>query len=350
MREIGSDVRRWQGRGEALAVATVVATRRSAPRPVGAKLAVSETGELAGSVSAGCVENDVASVAREVLAERRPRLLTYGIADDLALGIGLPCGGELDVFVERWGSPALDGLLEAAERNEAATRVAVVEGEPLGADALLLPTGEPLGGEGLDLAALDGRLEGARSTLLEVGRQTLFVDVLAPPPRLVVFGAVDLAEQLCRLARVLGWRTFVADPRAGLATRDRVPSADELLVAWPEEALEALGPDASTAVVVLTHDDKLDVPALTGAVATDAFYVGALGSRRSQERRREQLLDAGVDERDLERLSGPVGLDVGAESPAETAVSIFGEILACRSGRDGGRLKVGSGRIHAGTA
>ena len=171
--------------------------------------------------------------------------------------------------------------------------------------------------------------------------------MLGPPPRLLIFGAVDLAEELCRAAKGLGWRTVVTDARARFATAERVPSADELVVAWPEEALERFAPDERTAVVVLTHEDRWDVPALAGALGTGAFYVGALGSRRTQERRRERLLETGVSEEQLERLSGPAGLDLGAGTPAETALSILGEILAVRAGRDGGRLRASSERIHA---
>jgi xanthine dehydrogenase accessory factor len=174
--------------------------------------------------------------------------------------------------------------------------------------------------------------------------------VLAPPPRLLVFGAVDTAEALCAAAKLLGWRTIVADARGRFATKERVPSADALVVAWPDEALAQIRPDHDTAVVVLTHDDRFDVPALAGALATDAFYIAALGSRRNQERRRELLEAAGVGEDDLERIAGPAGLDLGAESPAETALSILAEALARRSGRRGGPLKESTGRIHVGGA
>ncbi len=175
----------------------------------------------------------------------------------------------------------------------------------------------------------------------------MFADVFGPPPRLLVFGAVDTAEELCRAAKRLGWRTIVADARGKFATAERIPSADELLVAWPEEALEKVHPDHHTAVVVLTHEDKFDVPALTGALATEAFYVGALGSRRNQDRRRELLLEEGVPAEQLDRIAGPCGLDIGAGTPAETAVSILGEILARRAGREGGSLREAKGRIHA---
>jgi xanthine dehydrogenase accessory factor len=182
--------------------------------------------------------------------------------------------------------------------------------------------------------------------MVEHEDRRVFADVFAPPPRLLVFGAVDTAEALCAAAKQLGWTTIVADARSRFATRERLPSADEIIVAWPAEALAQVQPDARTAMVVLTHDEKFDVPALQGALATEAFYVGALGSRRAQATRRERLREAGVAESDLERVAGPCGLDIGAESPPETALSILAEMLATRAGREGGRLREAGGTIH----
>ena len=324
MRELAESIQRWRSRGDRVALATVVATRRSAPRPVGAKLAISERGELQGSVSGGCVESDVAVQAAEVIAEGTPRLLTYGITDDMAWNVGLPCGGEIDVFVERFEG-------ELPESDEPAVSVTVLEGERAGERRLL---------------SLDAVEPGA-SRVVELDGETVFAEMLGPPPRVVVIGAIDTAEELCRAAKSLGWHTVVTDPRPALTTRERLPSPDELLVAWPDEALEQLAPDRDTAVVVLTHEERLDVPALTSALEAEAFYVGAIGSRRTQAKRRERLLEAGVAEEQLERLSGPAGLDLGAQTPAETAVSILSEILAVRAGRSGGRLREGSGRIHS---
>ncbi len=193
----------------------------------------------------------------------------------------------------------------------------------------------------------DDLIRAGHRRVVELEGRRLFADVFGPPPRLLVYGAVDTADALCAAARGLGWHTIAADARARFATPERLPNADEVIVAWPEETLAQVQPDHATAIVVLTHDDKFDVPMLAGALTTDAFYVGALGSRRNQERRRERLLEAGVDESALDRISGPAGLDVGAHSPAETALSILAEIMAVRAGRDGGRLKESSGRIHA---
>jgi xanthine dehydrogenase accessory factor len=323
MDEALSKAARWRENGKRVALATVVATRRSAPRPVGSKLAVSDQGELAGSVSGGCVESDVVLAAQEVLEGAPPRLVTYGITDDMALGIGLPCGGEIDVFVE-----------ELAEEERPDVMLTVVAGEGIG---------ERLHDPELEQAA---RRRG-RSHAFPLEERTVFADVQAPPPRLFVYGAVDTAEALCRAAKLLGWRTVVADARASFATAERIPSADELLVAWPDEALAQVQPDVDTAVLVLTHDDKFDLPLVEAVLRSDAFYVGWLGSRRNQERRRGLLLERGLDEDDLDRIAGPAGLDVGADTPAETALSMLAEILAVRAGRAGGRLRESRHRIHA---
>jgi len=323
MENVLTQAGRWRELGRKVAVATVVATRSSAPRPIGSKLAVSESGELAGSVSGGCVESDVVLAAQEVLAGGEPRLITYGITDEMAFGVGLPCGGEIDVFVEE---------LTEAERPDVTLTV--------------------VGGEGVGERLHDAELEQearrrGRSHVLELEDRVVFADVEAPPTRLFVYGAVDTAEALCRAAKLLGWQTVVADARASFATPERIPSADELLVTWPEEAIAAVDPDLGSAVIVLTHDDKFDLPLIRAALASDAFYIGWIGSRRNQERRRGLLRDEGVADDELDRISGPAGLDIGADTPAETAVSMLGEILATRAGRPGGRLKDAKTRIHA---
>jgi xanthine dehydrogenase accessory factor len=335
MRELLSDLERWRAQGERVALARVVATRRSAPRPIGSKLAISEGGELAGSVSGGCVENEVYEAAREVLRGGEPRLLTYGISDDLALSVGLPCGGEIDVWVDE-PDPAL--LARLAEVVRADGRAVVLTDLEDGAQRFV-PHGED--------PRADELIRGGHSTIVTLDGRRIFADVFGPPPRLLVYGAVDTADALCAAAKGLGWHTIVGDARGKFATRERIPNADELIVAWPEETLAQVQPDHATAIVVLTHDDKFDVPLLAGALASDAFYIGALGSRRNQERRRERLAEAGVAEHALERISGPAGLDIGAQSPAETAVSILAEMMAVRAGREGGQLKSASGRIHA---
>ena len=227
----------------------------------------------------------------------------------------------------------------------------VLEGAEAGRKLLVSEDGEAVGDASPDLATYaEDVLRQGRNRLLDVEGTRVFAEWYGPPPRLFVYGAVDTAEALCAAAKLLGWRTIVADARAKFATTERLPSADELIVEWPDQALAQVEPDHHTAVVVLTHDDKFDEPALVGALATDAFYIGALGSRRNQERRRERLLEAGVSEEQLERISGPCGLDVGADSPEETALSILSEALAVRAGRSGGRLRESPKRIHAETA
>jgi len=275
----------WRAAGEDVAIATVIATRRSAPRPLGSKLAVTRSGRLYGSVSGGCVEADVAEHCRAVLDGELPRVVSYGIADDEAWSVGLPCGGEIDVFLEPYqGEPAIDR----------GTSYVVVAGEDAGrrwTDKTRTRTG------------------------LE---ENVFAESVGPPPRLVAVGAGDIAEALCALARPLGWRTVVVDPRAGLATRERVPSADELLVAWPDE----IEIDQETALVSLVHEERIDIPALRRGVEGGAFFVGALGARRAQEKRAEQLGELAAS------VHGPVGLDLGGETPAEIALEILGELLA----------------------
>jgi xanthine dehydrogenase accessory factor len=236
-------------------------------------------------------------------------------------------------------------LLALARSDERAVLFTVVHGPEPGAKLLvLLDRDETLGDAPLALEALAPEIR--RNGLHEHAGLTVFAELYGPPPRLVVVGAVDTAEALCAAAKLLGWRTICIDARAVFATPERIPSADELVVAWPDEALARVAPDHGTAVVVLTHDLKFDVPALQAALRTDAFYVGAIGSRRTQAQRRERLLETGVTEAELARVHGPAGLDVGADSPAETAYSILAEALAVRAGRPGTRLQESPGRIH----
>ena len=239
-----------------------------------------------------------------------------------------------------------DALLALARGDERAVLFTVVEGErDVGRKLLVLTDrGEVVGDDPDGLAPLAADVR--RNGLLEHNGLKVFAEVFGPPPRLVVVGAVDTAEALCAAARALGWHTVCVEARALYATAKRMPSADEIVVDWPEPAFEQLALDRDTAVVVLTHDDKFDIPALGAALRTDAFYVGALGSRRAQAKRRERLLEAGVTEAQLARLRGPAGLDIGAESPAETAVSILAEVLALRAGRLGGALLESTARIH----
>ncbi len=241
----------------------------------------------------------------------------------------------------------LERLLELRTSGERAILFTALDGDRAGAKLLALESGETLGDAPPELASHTGELlRRGRNRLLDLPGGRVFCEVYGPPPRLVVYGAVDTAESLCRAAKLLGWTTIVADARGKFATAERIPSADELIVEWPEEAFARIGLDHATAVVVLTHDDKFDVPALKAALASEAFYIGALGSRRNQERRRERLLEAGIEEDALARIAGPCGLDIGADSNEETAVSILAEALAARAGREGGPLRTAKQRIH----
>ena len=289
MDDVLAKAEEWRAAGEDVAIATVVATRRSAPRPLGSKLAVTRSGRMFGSVSGGCVEADVAERCQAVLDGEVASVVSYGIEDEQAWTVGLPCGGEIDVFLEPFaGSPTL----------ARGTSYVVVEGDGVGER---WEADEP-----------------ARTGLREEAGRSVFVEAIGPPPRLVAVGAGDIAEALCALARPLGWRTVVVDPRAGLATRERVPSADEVIVAWPDE----IEVDAGTALVSLVHEERIDLPALRRGVEGGAFYVGALGSKRTQAKRAEQLGEV------AEQVRGPVGLNLGGETPAEIALEIIAEVLA----------------------
>jgi xanthine dehydrogenase accessory factor len=346
MRDVLEAVRTWTGEGRSVALGTVVGVKRSAPRPPGAKMAVASSGELHGAVSGGCVEGAVVQVAEEVLRGGSPRLLRFGIADEEAWEVGLPCGGEIDVWVEEYGSAEQEAFAALAEADGRGALVTDVE---TGRRMLFSEDGGEVGSLGsverdaLARVHADDLMWAERSEL----RDGLFVDATFPAPRLIVFGAIDFAAQLCTLARTSGWRPFVVDPRTRFATAERFPDAVEVVAAWPEQAFEQLGGiDRATSIAVLTHDPKLDDAALTIALRSPAAYVGAMGSRRAQEKRRERLLAQGMTEEELARLSAPVGLDLGAITPEETALSIMAEVVAVRRGHAGGRLREARGRIH----
>jgi xanthine dehydrogenase accessory factor len=346
MRDVLDEVTSWTQRGDRIALATVVDVQRSAPRAPGAKMAVNDKGEIAGGVSGGCVEGAVVEIAEGVMRGDPPQLVHFGIADSDAWDVGLPCGGEIDVWVQLYESGRFTDVTREGGR---AAEVTLIEGARPGAKLLVEADGATSGS--LGAPELDDEAARAAGELIWTDtserRGNLFVDVSAPAPRLMLFGAVDIAAPLCALARDAGWRPYVVDPRARFATADRFPDALEVIVAWPEEAFARLGGiDPATSIVVLTHDPKLDDAALTIALRSQARFIGAMGSRRAQASRRERLLAAGMTDEDLERLSAPVGLDLGAIAREETALSILAEVVASRHGRDGGRLAAGRGRIH----
>ena len=346
MNDVLTELSNWTARGDRTALATVVDTQRSAPRPVGAKMAVNEYGEVAGGVSGGCVEGAVVEIADRVMQGDTPQLVHFGIPDSDAWDVGLPCGGEIDVWVQAY---APGRFAEIARAGGRAAEVTLMEGAAPGAKLLIEADGARLGT--LGAPELDDEAVRVADELLwtdtSARRGALFVDVVAPPPRLIMFGAVDLAGHLCTLARDAGWRPYVVDPRARFATPERFPDAVEVIAAWPEEALARLGGvDPATSIAVLTHDPKLDDAVLEIALRSPARFVGAMGSRRAQAKRRERLLALGFADEELERMSAPLGLDLGAVSGEETALSILSEIVAARHGREGGRLAKVKGRIH----
>jgi xanthine dehydrogenase accessory factor len=346
MKDVITEVTDWTERGDRVALATVVAVNRSAPRAPGSKMAVNEHGEIAGGVSGGCVEGAVVELAEQVMRGEEPRLVHFGIADSEAWEVGLPCGGEIDVWVQAY-QPGRFG--ELARTGGRAVEVTLLEGSRPGAKLLMEADGERSGS--LGAPELDAEAARIATELLwtEASERqgAMFFDVTAPAPRLILFGAVDIAASLCTLARATGWRPYVVDPRARFATPGRFPDAEEVVAAWPEEAFARIGGiDAATSIAVLTHDPKLDDAALAIALRSPARFVGAMGSRRAQATRRERLLAAGFTDEELDRLSAPLGLDLGAISREETALSILSEVVAARHGRDGGRLAHRTGRIH----
>jgi len=345
MRDLIDDLDRWRSRGEAVALATVVETWGSAPRRVGAKMAVSAGGEVAGSVSGGCVEATVVDAALGVLRQGAPRMLRFGVADEAAWEVGLSCGGTLEVFVEPLAAAVYEALRPALVAGEAAATVTIVGGPAgdLGLKMLVLSEGRSgsLGDPARDeagAAAARAALQEGRGRRVDLGTAGTpneavagFVDVLPAPPTLVLVGGVHIAVALAALGHTLGYRTVVVDPRPVFGSDARFPQVDRLLRAWPDDALAGLALDSSTAVAVLTHDPKLDDPALRAALPSRAFYVGALGSKATQARRRQRLLEAGLGEDQLGRLHAPIGLDLGGRSPEEIALAVMAQVVAARN-------------------
>jgi xanthine dehydrogenase accessory factor len=326
-------------------------------------MVVAANGEVAGSVSGGCVEGAVYELAQQVLAGSDPVLERYGVSDDSAFAVGLTCGGVLDVFVQAVDATSFPQLAEAIAsiRKSKPVALATVIAGPgvLGAHLAVWP-GHVWGGLGSgrldDAVAADvrGMLDAGATGVLHLGadgerRQdalSIFVQSFAPPPRLLVFGAIDFAAAVARVGKFLGYRVTVCDARAVFATGKRFPDADEVVVEWPHRYLETTQIDARTAICVLTHDPKFDVPLLKEALKTDAAYIGAMGSRRTHDDRMARLREEGVAEQDLARIASPIGLDIGARTPEETAVSIAAEIIARHWGGSGRQLAEVDGPIH----
>jgi xanthine dehydrogenase accessory factor len=372
VRDILSRITKWWEAGETFGLATVVRTYRSAPRDPGAALAVSSSAdhEVIGSVSGGCVEGAVYELSLDVCQTGRPVLQTYGVSDDDAFAVGLTCGGIIDIFVERVDKdsfPALGDIAAAVDRGEPVAVATVIAGPgQLGARRVIW-TGDDgwragasgtLGsGPRLDAAVDDdvrGMLAQGLTGIRRYGSQgerrgdelSVFVNSFAPAPRMLVFGAIDFAAAVARVGKFLGYRVTVCDARKVFATTSRFPDADEVVVDWPHRFLAATDVDARTVICVLTHDPKFDVPLLEVALRTPAGYIGAMGSRRTHDDRLARLREVGLSEGELSRLRSPIGLDLGARTPEETAVSIAAELIQLRWGGTGQPLTATEGRIH----
>ncbi len=377
MKEILSTLDDWLAQGKRVAIARVIGIEDSGPRDPGATMAVSEDGLVAGSVSGGCVEGAVVNEANEVLATGQARRCSFGYSDDQAFAVGLTCGGTVHLLVEPldWSEEIYRELRRSLIAGEPVGLVTVTQlgddvpaptATPLGAKLLVRVEGPVLGSLGnseLDRvvsrdarAMLERGVTGSRhyGALGEARREDLetFVETFVSPSRLVIFGAVDFSRALVEVAKVLGFHVTVCDARAVFATRARFPTADEVVVEWPDSFLGRVAPTLGPrdAICVLTHDTKFDVPAILGALASQVGYIGAMGSRRTHEKRWVRLLEAGASEEELRtRLMSPIGLDLGARTPEETAVAICAEIIAVRSGRAlqvVAPLRDGSGPIH----
>jgi xanthine dehydrogenase accessory factor len=369
MRDVVGQLEGWWNKGETAALATVVGTYSSAPRQPGASMLVGPGGEAVGSVSGGCVEGAVYELGQQVLADGRPVLQRYGVSDDDAFAVGLTCGGIIDIFVEKIDQDSYGHLGAVAEaiRSELPVAVATVVSGPaerLGKRLVVWPdrTDGGTGSARLDDAVRDdarGLLDAGRNAMLHYGVDgqrrgeglDVFVESFAPPPRMIVFGAIDFAAAVAKIGSFLGFRVTVCDARPVFATASRFPGANEVVVEWPHRYLaaeaEAGRIDARTVLCVLTHDPKFDVPLLEVALRLpEVGYIGAMGSRRTHEDRLARLREAGVTEAEIGRMSSPIGLDLGARTPEETAVSIAAEMIALHWGGAGARLAEREGPIH----
>jgi len=369
MREVLPELLAAYRSGQPTAMATVVRTWKSAPRPAGASMLVTAQQEAVGSVSGGCVEGALFDVGLEILESGTPEYLSYGISDDEAFGVGLTCGGIIEVFAERvdhetW--PELEGIAASIEAEEAVAVASIVKAPDevahlAGRHLVIRPTGTEgsLGTDRLDDTVREdalGMLAAGTTGFLHYGPNgerlgeglDVFVASYAPPAQMFVFGAIDFSAALVRVGKVLGYRVTVCDARPIFATKKRFPEADEVVVDWPHRWLEKQHVDERTVIAVLTHDPKFDVPALKTALASKAGYIGAMGSRRTHENRLDRLREAGVPEEQFKRLHSPIGLDLGARTPEETAISIAAEIVQARWGGTGRHLADTDGPIHPG--
>ncbi len=324
MRDVLETLERWVGEGRRVATATVVGTEKSAPRDPGAVLAVSDDGEVAGSVTGGCVEPAVYEEAQAVLDGGEPRLLTYGIADEEAFDVGLPCGGKVYIFVDMLDPDVLKGITEAVDAESPVALATPISGPRIGNEALVTPDSPGQADGAAGVKSLLGRGENA---IVATDEGDVFVSSFAPRPRMYVFGAIDFASAVAQTGKFLGYHVTVCDARAKFVTRERFPDADELVVEWPDELLARSYIDERTAICVLTHDDKFDVPILKVALDSPAGYIGAMGARRTTEKRAARLREEGISDEQIARIHAPIGLKIGARTPEEVAVTIAAQII-----------------------
>lgn len=326
MNEWLPEIDAWRDAGENVVTATVVNVQGSAPRPIGARLAVNKDGDMAGSVSGGCVESAVVHSAMEVMEAGAGRLEHFGISDEMAWDVGLSCGGTIDVWIEPLKRDA--AIDEARARQKAGESVALVSW---------------MDGSGRQVVTAE--FEWEQSGLHDLDGSQVYVELFPTVKKLVIFGAVHTAQPLSRYAQDLGFEVVIVDARTALATQDRFPNVERILTAWPDAAYEQLTITDSTWIAILSHDPKFDEPAILGALNTDAAYIGTVGSRKTNADRRERLRELGVSEEQLSRLHGPIGLNIGGKTPEEMAISILGEMIAIKYGRDGGMLRSAAGSI-----
>ena len=357
MREVLSQLDQWIEAGEDIALATLIDTHGSSPRPAGARFCCTRTGQMAGSVSGGCIEGDVFERALEVLEDGQPTIQRYGIDDASGVAVGLSCGGEVDVLIEPFQADTAWRNVRSSikDRRAVAHCVGLDPVELRGRHMAFDEAGQRIGSIAPEL---DPTIVQTGIDLLEDGGQRviecrwqqaparIFVQGLAPPPRLFVVGATHTAIPLSEMAQTLGFEIFIIDPRTPFARRERFPDVDHLLLEWPEPALTSISLDRRCHVLALTHDFKFDIPALACALRSEARYIGALGSRRTHARRLQSLREIGFDEPALSRIHTPIGLDIGGRTPEEIALAILAEIVAVRHQRSGGSLRDRPGPIQ----
>ena len=345
-------IEQWLAAGEQVAVATVIRVVGTAPRPVGARMIVSSGGRMAGSVSGGCVETTVYQEMMDLLDGGPPRILHFGITEDMIWDVGLACGGTIDVFVQALDPALVTALGERVEGGEPVALVTLVEGEAAGSTALVTAEGTVLGPDLEGAVAVAAKVLAARverGAVHELGPgERAYIEPFLPPPLLVIAGGVHVAIPLARFGKELGFRVVVVDPREKFANRERFPDADQVLVVWPDEALAQLEVGDTTYIVLLTHDPKIDEPTLAAALKTGAAYIGAIGSRKTHADRYERMEKWGITADDLDRVYSPIGLDLGGSTPEETALSIIAEVVAVKNGRTGGSLRATTGPITIG--